>query len=681
MRRSTRLRGREDAAGAPDATSKRQKTGGDAAEAATSEKRAAWDEFLQSKCFLQVPGDFYDVFELAAELRPDAPCGASVVSALGPIAPLSLSSNASGWWTRLEQRRSTLGDDEAADLSRKIEARRGEKSRSRGQTESALRTKRAKERVAESLHQLGIVVLVNTKTNTGYRELPTTGTDLKDLLHQVQQDANKKPAGPSRKKLSELITRATIASDECDFGTGLLLGLDVFTAGPCLEVRDVAAFYFVLRVYCVHSWTTCWRCEMQKEALQLLRVAYMLLRRANFYKIASGHCKHRSLDDPKAGIQSIAVVGDASTDKDRKMSTVELPQPLAGGNAAHSRIASVRTESAATVAAMAEHKKEAIATEQKELAPMEKSFWYKEALTEDLYLSAALKTITFEAKSKFQTMQIIETHSFGKTLVLDGKTQSAKNDEAIYHETLVHPALLAHPNPKTVYIGGGGEFATAREVLKHKSVEKVVMVDIDELVCNMCRKEMPEWADGAFEDPRLEVHYTDAHAFLKQYDGTFDVIIMDIADPIEAGPGYVLYTEEFYKYAVTKLNKGGYMVTQSGPGAVYNWDECFSAIYSTLKTNFNTVVPYTVDIPSFGCIWAFNMATNVEDGDGEAAVTAIRERSIATTNNLVETRISKPLKFLDGVSHMGLFGLPKIVRESLEKETRVITVDNPVFMF
>ncbi|KAI9905105.1 hypothetical protein PsorP6_018541 [Peronosclerospora sorghi] len=74
------------------------------------------------------------------------------------------------------------------------------------------------------------------------------------------------------------------------------------------------------------------------------------------------------------------------------------------------------------------------------------------------------------------------------------------------------------------------------------------------------------------------------------------------------------------------------------------------------------------------------MATNVEDGDGEAAVTAIRERSIAATNKLVETRISKPLKFLDGVSHMGLFGLPKIVREALEKETRVITIANPVFM-
>ncbi|KAL7682075.1 putative spermidine/spermine synthase, S-adenosyl-L-methionine-dependent methyltransferase [Plasmopara halstedii] len=330
---------------------------------------------------------------------------------------------------------------------------------------------------------------------------------------------------------------------------------------------------------------------------------------------------------------------------------------------------------------MAEVEKEAIATEQTQLAAYTKPFVYKEVMTEDLLLSIALKTITFEAKSKFQSMQIIETYSFGKTLVLDGKTQSAKLDEAIYHETLVHPAMLAHKNPKTVFIGGGGEFATAREVLKHKSVEKVVMVDIDELVCNMCRKEMPEWADGAFEDPRLEVHYTDAHAFLKQYNGTFDVIIMDIADPIEAGPGYVLYTEEFYEYANTKLNKGGYIVTQSGPGAVYNYDECFTSIYCTLKTNFNSVVPYTVEIPSFGCAWAFNMATNVEDENGgEATVKAIRERSIDETNALVESRIKKPLHFYDGVSHLGLFGLPKMVREALEKETRVITVDNPVFM-
>ena len=148
-----------------------------------------------------------------------------------------------------------------------------------------------------------------------------------------------------------------------------------------------------------------------------------------------------------------------------------------------------------------------------------------------------LKNITFDAKSEFQRAQIVETAPFGKTLVLDGKSQSAKFDEPVYHESLVHPALLMHPNPKSVYIGGGGEGATAREILRHKTVEKCVMVDIDEVVCNICKEQMPEWGAGAWDDARFEVHFEDAKAYLEKDERKYDVIIMDIADPIEAGPG------------------------------------------------------------------------------------------------------------------------------------------------
>ena len=73
-----------------------------------------------------------------------------------------------------------------------------------------------------------------------------------------------------------------------------------------------------------------------------------------------------------------------------------------------------------------------------------------------------------------------------QVLLLDGKSQSAEADEFVYHELLVHLALLLHPNPKTVFIAGGGEGATAREALKHRSVEKVVMVDIDQVRLQRC---------------------------------------------------------------------------------------------------------------------------------------------------------------------------------------------------
>ncbi|KAE8895605.1 hypothetical protein PF005_g9787 [Phytophthora fragariae] len=375
MRRSSRrLRG-EGAADGPDTAAKRQKSdeSGEppAVETTTTDQHLAWDAFLQSKCFLKVPGDFYDVFELAAELQPDSPCEAFVdtleIRLCGPFdlvaaadkkgvtldKPLHLhgrfffdppevasvmvdtGSDVGRHWgyfrdspdqvpgyvvcaedtreckfdivggslfqvleSALEKRRSSLGADKAADLLKKIEAHRGEKARSRAQSASALRAKRTKESVAASLHHLFIVVPVDTKTNTGYRELPTTGKDLADLLDQLKQEADKK--SPARKRLSELITRATIASDECDFGTGLLLGLDVFTAGSSLE----------------------------KEALQLLRVGYMLLRRTNLYKIASGHCKHRSRDHPNASIQSIVASSSEASDKQMKATTVELPPSL-----------------------------------------------------------------------------------------------------------------------------------------------------------------------------------------------------------------------------------------------------------------------------------------------------------------------------------------------------------------
>ncbi|CAM9882576.1 unnamed protein product [Phaeothamnion confervicola] len=152
-----------------------------------------------------------------------------------------------------------------------------------------------------------------------------------------------------------------------------------------------------------------------------------------------------------------------------------------------------------------------------------------EDMTPSLLTQMKLKTISLDTKSSFQRIQVVETEDFGKTLVLDGRTQSAAFDEWVYHETLVHPAMLQHPDPKVVFIGGGGELATAREVLRHRSVQRVVMCDIDKKVVDTSRELLPEWGKGCTEDPRLELNYSDAHAFLRESLDTFDLIIMDIA--------------------------------------------------------------------------------------------------------------------------------------------------------
>lgn len=162
------------------------------------------------------------------------------------------------------------------------------------------------------------------------------------------------------------------------------------------------------------------------------------------------------------------------------------------------------------------------------------AFWFTEGLTSVYRVEMSLKSILFDARSAFQRVQVIETEQFGRTLVMDGQTQSASADEHIYHESLVHPAMLLHEGPKSVFIGGGGEFATAREVLRHKTVERCVMVDIDKVACDICRDQLPEWNDGAFEDPRFHVEYQDARAWLEGTDEMFDIVIMDICDPVRA---------------------------------------------------------------------------------------------------------------------------------------------------
>ena len=224
-------------------------------------------------------------------------------------------------------------------------------------------------------------------------------------------------------------------------------------------------------------------------------------------------------------------------------------------------------------------------------------------------------------------------------------------------------------------------------------------------VCKLCEEHMPEWADGAWTDPRAEYHYEDAHAFIKADERMYDVIIMDIADPIEAGPGICLYTEEFYKFAATRLSPGGVLVTQSSPGGICNSHECFSTIYQTLRTAFDVVVPYTADVPSFGSNWGFNLAFNLPGNDhrvatgfeatgedraaksaeaGVAAQEAVTRKPSEQVDALIEERITggeAALAFLDGVSWHGLFGVPKQVRKTLKEEKRIMSVANPVFMY
>jgi spermidine synthase len=297
--------------------------------------------------------------------------------------------------------------------------------------------------------------------------------------------------------------------------------------------------------------------------------------------------------------------------------------------------------------------------------------WYLETIFPDLAVMLRVRKVLYSGKTQFQNVEVLESKVYGRSLVLDGKTQSTERDEHIYHEALVHPAMLMHPGPRTVFIGGGGEGGTLREVLAHWSVEKVVMLDLDREVVELCRRYLPQHHQGSFDDPRVELHHSDARAYLQDCDQRFDVMIMDLVDPMEGGPAYLLYTEEYYRIVKSRMNPGGVLVTQSGPAGLLTFQECFTPIYNTLGNIFAYAKPYQVHVPAFQTLWGFSLAS-----DSKLPGFSDPER----VDRLIAERINKPLQFYDGETHLSMSYLPKFIRQGIQQENRINRDENPVFM-
>jgi spermidine synthase len=255
-------------------------------------------------------------------------------------------------------------------------------------------------------------------------------------------------------------------------------------------------------------------------------------------------------------------------------------------------------------------------------------------------------------------------------LILDGKIQSSEKDEFIYHEALVHPAMIAHPQPETIFIAGGGEGATLREILAHKTVKKVVMVDIDEEVIDICQKFLPSFHQSSFSDERVKLHLSDAKKYLDETEEKFDVIIIDLPEPVEEGPAYFLYTKEFYKLVGSKLANGGIISVQSGSADFGNLLN-FIAVVNTLRSVFPIISPYWTNVPSFGGCWGFTLASQ------EISLASLGVKEIDAR---IPGRITKTLKFYNGIAHRGMFSLPKYFHDEMEKERRVITESEPFFI-
>jgi spermidine synthase len=275
--------------------------------------------------------------------------------------------------------------------------------------------------------------------------------------------------------------------------------------------------------------------------------------------------------------------------------------------------------------------------------------WFREPHKEQIALSLRTKGTLWSGHSEHQSLDVLDTEMFGRVLVLDGVIMTTERDEFIYHEMIAHVPLFSHPEPRRVLVIGGGDGGAVREAVKHPSVERVDLVEIDRLVVEKSREFLPGIA-AALDHPRVQIHYADGIRWVAEHADHYDVIVVDSTDPV--GPAVGLFSPAFYRDCARALTERGVLSAQSA-SPFFDREEVRS-IYANLRQAFPVARPYTASVPTYpGGYWCFAYATRQTPGEA-AAPSARRCAAVG------------PLRYYNPEIHAAAFVLPNYVRELLE---------------
>jgi len=270
--------------------------------------------------------------------------------------------------------------------------------------------------------------------------------------------------------------------------------------------------------------------------------------------------------------------------------------------------------------------------------------WYTEKQTPFMGITCKVKKTLAAEQTDFQSLAVIETEQFGTMLVLDGAVQTTLEDEFVYHEMITHIPLLTHPNPQKVLVIGGGDGGAIREILKHNSVEKAYLVEIDGRVVENSKTYLPA-ISCALHDPRCDVLIEDGIKFIKDNKGTFDVIMVDSTDPV--GPAVGLFSGGFYRLVYEALKEDGLFVAQT-ESPFFN-KELIRQTNRDIKAIFPITRLYLASIPTYPSgLWSFTLGSKVHD---PLLIDASKLRDIP------DTRYFTPEIF------EAVFKLPRFVRD------------------
>lgn len=263
-------------------------------------------------------------------------------------------------------------------------------------------------------------------------------------------------------------------------------------------------------------------------------------------------------------------------------------------------------------------------------------------------LSFEVESVLYSGQSRFQKIEVLQTKGFGRMLLLDGMVMLCERDEFIYHEMIAHVPLFTHPHPRAVLVIGGGDGGTVRECLRHPALQRIDLVEIDEMVTRVCLQYFPALASPLLAE-RVQIHFRDGVEFVQQTGQRYDVILIDSTDPVSVGEG--LFTAEFYENCRKILNPGGILVTQSESPA---WQQQnLRNISRKLRAVFPKVYYYQAHIPTYPSgHWLFGLASQVYHPQGDFQAARCRESGLA-------------FRYYNEEIHAGAFALPGFVKELL----------------
>ena len=268
------------------------------------------------------------------------------------------------------------------------------------------------------------------------------------------------------------------------------------------------------------------------------------------------------------------------------------------------------------------------------------------------YGTIATKTLA-QIQSPYQKVEVYDTQQFGKLFRLDGRMMTSEADEFFYHECMTHPAALVHPNPESILVIGGGDGGSSEELLKHPSVKRIVMAELDPVVIDVSKKWLHAIHNGAFDDPRLEVAVGDGFEFVKSTTERFDMIVLDLTDPDT--PAFHLYSEQFFRMCQRILRPGGMLTLHLG-SPVYQ-AETVRKNATNLRKVFRHVAPMSLFVPLYGSLWCLAVASDTVDPR-------------ATAGDVLAQRISErrvgDLRYYHPALHSALFALPVFVQNLVQ---------------